>query len=36
MANLPVVTTLAIDDLEINPVKPDDTTTAFAGPPQMP
>ena len=32
-ANVPVVTTLAIEEPEISPVIPDDSTAALAGPP---
>ena len=35
MVNVPVVTTLAIEDPEIRPVMPDETTAALAGPPRM-
>src|SRR5215212_9063728 len=34
IVKVPVVTTLATDDPEIMPVRPDDTTPAFAGPPR--
>ena len=34
MVNVPVVTTLAIDEPEIIPLKPDATTAALAGPPR--
>lgn len=35
IVNVPVVTTLAIEDPEIRPVIADETTAAFAGPPRM-
>ncbi len=35
MVKVPVVTTLAIDEPEIKPVMPDDSTAALAGPPRM-
>ena len=34
MVNVPVVTTLAMEEPEIRPVIADDTTAAFAGPPR--
>ena len=33
IVNVPVVTTLAMDEPEIRPVMPEATTAAFAGPP---
>ena len=33
MVNVPVVTTLAMDDPDTRPVKPEETTAALAGPP---
>ena len=33
MVKVPVVTTLAIDEPETNPVKPEETTAALPGPP---
>ena len=35
MVNVPVVTTLAIEEPEIRPVMAEDTTAALAGPPRM-
>ena len=35
IVNVPVVTTLAIDEPEISPVIAEDTTAALAGPPRM-
>ena len=35
IVKVPVVTTFAIDDPEINPVIADETTAALAGPPRM-
>ena len=34
IVNVPVVTTLAIDEPEMRPVMPEDTTAALAGPPR--
>ena len=34
IVNVPVVTTLAIDEPDTRPVNPDDTTAALAGPPR--
>ena len=34
MVKVPVVTTLAIDEPEIRPVRPEATTAALAGPPR--
>ena len=34
IVNVPVVTTLAMDEPETNPVMAEDTTAAFAGPPR--
>jgi hypothetical protein len=35
IVNVPVVTTLAIEEPEIKPLKPEETTAAFAGPPRI-
>jgi hypothetical protein len=35
MVNVPVVTTLAMEDPEIKPVAAEDNTAALAGPPRM-
>ncbi|CSI60470.1 Uncharacterised protein [Vibrio cholerae] len=35
MVKVPVVTTLAIEEPETNPERPDATTAALAGPPRM-
>ena len=35
IVKVPVVTTLAIEEPEISPVRPEDSTAALAGPPRM-
>jgi hypothetical protein len=35
MVKVPVVTTLAMEEPDIRPDNPEDTTAAFAGPPRM-